>query len=65
MKQEEMIETAVFSVGPALALLSARCGLKTWLKFEIVSAFVIGLTLISSPKCFLKYLVILLIHLVQ
>jgi hypothetical protein len=55
--RKELIETAIFSIGPLLALISARNGLKSWLRFEIVSAFVLATVLIISPSSIYSYIV--------
>ena len=57
MKREELIETALFSVGPFLALVAASRGVKSWLRFEIASAFVIAIGLVAAPKYIFPFVV--------
>lgn len=50
MNQKEIIENVAFSVGPLLALFSAKFGLKAWLRFETTAALVLSAVLIISPN---------------
>lgn len=54
-----IIETVVFSVGPLLSLLVAKCGLKTWIKFEAFSTIFAGAaSFIFYPESFLNLIMI-------
>ena len=55
--KDEIIEGALFSVGPLTALMAARCGLKSWLKYEIVSTLLIAAILMCCPCTIFKFIV--------
>lgn len=56
MNQKEIIENVAFSVGPLLALVSARFGLRAWLRFEIAAAFILATVLVASPNLIFDYI---------
>jgi len=64
MNQKEIIENIAFSVGPLLALFSARFGLKAWLHFEIAAAIILGGVLLISPNYLLTFSFIV-VHLLK
>ena len=55
--KDEIIEGVLFSVGPLTALIAARCSLKSWLKYEIVSTLLIASILMCCPSTIFKFIV--------
>jgi hypothetical protein len=53
---QKCIDNVIFSVGPVLALIAARGGVKSWLKFEIVSATIFALFAFVKPDLVLGYI---------
>jgi len=56
VRQNQLIEIVVFSIAPLLSLVTARFGLKSWLKFEILSSIMIASILIFCPNTILKHI---------
>ena len=55
--QAKIIETACFSVAPLATLITARAGLKPWLKFNIFMNIMAALVIIFCPATIFKHLV--------
>lgn len=53
--KQQIIECTVMSFTPLACILSAKCGLKTWLKFEQISVVLGALVLIFCPKTFFRH----------
>lgn len=51
----KILETLGFSAFPVIGLISALCGLKTWLKYELYSNLLVALVLIFCPFTFYKH----------
>ena len=55
--QQYVLEAMLFSVGPVTALIAARCGLRSWLKYEAFYSFLIGIVLFFKPSWILSIIV--------
>lgn len=53
---QKCIDNVIFSALPLLALMAARGGVKSWLKFEIVSSTIFALFAFVKPDLVLGYL---------
>jgi hypothetical protein len=55
-------ENVLFSIGPLSAILAARRGLKSWLRYEIAVSVVFAFILLFKPDFILSEMVIFLIE---
>lgn len=52
-KDQKCIDNIIFTIGPLTALIAAKCGMRTWLKYEIVTTLLFAAVQFFKPELFL------------